>query len=686
MGFLLYFLFGSPWYPESRLVIQGVAEGTGAAVRARWESGEGFNTYERRHFALNTTWPRGIPEHSITIKRTGIKGGGSLDSDVRIKAIRLDDQHHVNLRRFTGGSVGMDDHGALRLKENGAEIRVSVTARHHIQIELVTNNASGAAQIRINDRVGTYDLYTHNEEIRTRKIDFWILDPGGAFQITFPVPRYPIRTMVVESAGKNRSVTINRVSLISSNEKRVLFFKKPPVGTVILRDFDKGRKRFFHPIRFGFQILFAALSTWITFGLLRQMRRYRSLRHLFVEEKRWIFWAMALGAIVVFSLWLVAFWPGVMSIDSLKIWRAAKLPGYFLNDHPILNVIFYMYLMHIYDHMAVVPVTHILLSGILGAYIFYTLFKMGVHWMLLAPFFLLFVFSVPVGLYNIVLWKDIPFAILVTFWGFMLAKMYHEKKTGTLSISLEKWVVLGLLGLSLALFRHNGIIYLFIIPVLFAALGIVSVKKLFISTLLISVLSGIVVVFGLAKLRVLDSAYLLNKGKHYLGTFKSMSFEKIVGRAASKYFYILNINQKDSKWDLWHYYLRDRYAYDNFLYPVGWNDVYPYLKPNRYPSKSLNRLAMKIYRKSYESPWVYLTWNPFYMLGIFLLNIFLFWLFPLSAVFSFFIFIQIAALLTIYVFNWRYYYFAVFSFYFLIPLMTVDLRNRFQCIKRKGAE
>jgi len=92
-----------------------------------------------------------------------------------------------------------------------------------------------------------------------------------------------------------------------------------------------------------------------------------------LNEQRYIFWIFWLGAIITFSLWLAAFWPGVMSIDSLKIWRAAKLPEIYLNDHPFLNVIFYMYLIQFWDNIAVVPVAHILFISLLTAAVFFYL-------------------------------------------------------------------------------------------------------------------------------------------------------------------------------------------------------------------------------------------------------------------------------------------------------------------------
>ena len=162
--------------------------------------------------------------------------------------------------------------------------------------------------------------------------------------------------------------------------------------------------------------------------------------------------------------WLIVFWPGVMSVDSLKVWRAARLPDVFLNDHPLLNVILYKYLLHLWDNIAIVPLFHILLLSTLLSSIFFSLYRQKVTLIFLVPCYLCLVFSIPVGLYNIVLWKDIPFGILVIFWAFTLSDLYRKKIDGCFSISYEKMIVFFLLYLALGFIRHNGMLYLIVIP------------------------------------------------------------------------------------------------------------------------------------------------------------------------------------------------------------------------------
>ena len=667
VGLLLYFVFGSGWYPLTELVIKGIAPEPGTNLVVRWESGEGFNDYERKQFNLNTVWPEGVPEHKLTIRRVG--------KTVRLTGIRLDNRRDLPLKDLIAETAIIDEEGFLKFKKDGAEIQLDVTAKHEIRFSFFSNNYSGSAEIEINGKIRKYDFYTQYDTIRPREINYWIIGPDGSFEITMPIPRYKIRTLVIGSADGATPIHFQSVSLKHQDGHKNFTTGSQPAPNIILKDLNGGLKQYWHAGRFIFQCIFAAISTWIFFALWRLFRKMGSLRSMILNDRRYIFWLLFGGAILSFSIWLVAFWPGVMSVDSLKVWRAAKIPGFFLNDHPILNVVFYMYLMHIWDNVAVVPITQIVLVSLLGSHIFFSLYRKGIRLAALLPFYLLFIFSIPVGLYNIVLWKDIPFALLVTFWAYMLADMFYQKRKQTLSVSTHRWAALFLLYLSLALVRHNGALYLLVVPLMLMATGIISVKQVAIAVVILSSI-GAAGFFTLRfRTKATNSHYFLGMASGFLNQIRQQPLGQVIKRAAANYFFILNINQKDSKWDLWHFYLRDRHAY-GFLKQVGWNDVYPYLKPNQYPVKWLHDLGLKIYKQTYKIPWVYLTWNPVYMLGLFLMAIVLFWIFPMSAIFSLFVVSQIIALLLIFSLNWRYFYFAVFSSYFLIPLMILDFRNK----------
>ncbi|MCI5209797.1 MAG: hypothetical protein D3910_13620 [Candidatus Electrothrix sp. ATG2] len=149
---------------------------------------------------------------------------------------------------------------------------------------------------------------------------------------------------------------------------------------------------------------------------------------------------------------------------------------------------------------------------------------------------------------------------------------------------------------------------------------------------------------------------------------------------------LLDLKKNRHVSDLWHYYLGDRYAY-SLLRQTGWNDSHKYSSSETdslFPS--LRAAIHKVYEKSLEYPWIYFSWNPFWLLYLFPLSMLLYRLFPFSALFSSVILIQIISLLFLvgtvhWRLNWRYYYFALLGGYFLLPLLLLD--SRFLLLKKR---
>ena len=195
-----------------------------------------------------------------------------------------------------------------------------------------------------------------------------------------------------------------------------------------MKDLNPKLKRFFSFPRFIVQIVSAMITTWVLFGIVSFSFSIGGWKDLFFRERRYLFWGMLLSSSAIFFVWQFAFWPGIMSTDSLKIWRAAQIPGLFLGDHPPLNVILYEYLSYIWNNPAVVPLFQNVITSLLTAYIFFKLYRWGLPLFILIPGYLIIVFSVPIGLYNAVMWKDIPYAVLVVFLGFRLADLSFKKR------------------------------------------------------------------------------------------------------------------------------------------------------------------------------------------------------------------------------------------------------------------
>ena len=174
----------------------------------------------------------------------------------------------------------------------------------------------------------------------------------------------------------------------------------------------------------------------------------------------------------------------------------------------------------------------------------------------------------------------------------------------------------------------------------------------------------------------LKDVYFVNQTSYHLnqvwkkvtpGDFKS---------AASNYLGIFDVNQKKMQWDHVHMTMYGRYNYD-FLKKTGWSDVYSYIPlPRSNIQKALVKKLWMIYKKSYMEPWVYLTWNPIYMLLLIPFIPLLSKQLPMTSVYSLFVLSQVAVLVLLEIFNWRYYYFFYLSLFFIIPMVITDFRRK----------
>lgn len=675
---LAWFYFGGSWYPAATLSVSGSVADVQSTVSIRLDSGHGWNRYEWEKYPLQVL-PADADADGIlvVITRTGLRNSASAGKNVVLRNILVDQEQHLPAKEELPPGVELKN-GALRFLENGAALHLKVKPKSSLEFEFPSANSMGIVDVQIGEETTRTDLYSSNDERQwagrnARFVRSWFV-AEDRFTVSMPMPRYGVRMLRVEgdndfslSSVKIETADGEKFQLQSSGLQKVFDF---PVKKI-----SKQLKRSFHPHRLFFQVLFALFSAWLLSRLFLFAGRFNGIKDIFVHEHRYIFWAMLFFSSLLFSFWHIAFWPGVTSNDSLEIWRAAQIPGMYLGDHPPLNVIFYLYLSQFWNNMAIVPVFQNFLTSLLISYIFFSLFRKGMPLYCLLPCYALIAFSLPVGLYTILLWKDVPFALIVVFVGFKLAVFSLEKRNKTLHISKQEWFGLLCLILSLAGFRHNGVLYLFIVPFLLLLFGIVRIRLHVVGIfLLLAVLLGSLFFFfpGNSK----TSGFLASQTKTYL----SQAIDKIsvdyLEQCGKKYLGVFNVNQKDMQWDLVHLCMYGRYQID-FIKAIRWNDVYPYIPlPSDKIKKKFEKGAWALYWNSFKTPWVYFSWNPVYLLPLLPLLPLLFKWLPMTSMFSLYIFIPMAVLVFLNIFNWRYYYFAHLALYFLLPLVLTDFFTR----------
>lgn len=668
--FLLWFAT-TRWYASAELVVQGLAPQGRGIVEVSWDNGSGFNGYEKRRFLLDTTAPKDSGLHTLVIRYTGQRHGASLSADIICDTITVDGKE-LDLFSLPGNGEKIESRQAILLNKPGQGIAVTTKADESIAVRLDTNNQSGVVELEVNGRKITHDLYIANVEARNFTYRYWVVRPDGGFTVRMDLPRYKIKTLLLANGHPTLPLAVERIELHHDKDVRQLF-AGPSMGLAKIgfRGVSAFQQRFFHSWgHLALQAVFAVLSAWAVSGCWRLFRSCQVSGGL-LARRRPVFWCLWTGIAGIFSLWLLAFWPGVMSVDSMKIWRAALLPGVFLNDHPLLNVIFYRYLVGLWNNVAVVPLAHIVtLSGAM-AYFLYRLHRRGLPLWLTGVFAGMAATSIPVGLYNVTLWKDVPFALLIVFWGFTLVELYLQKGEGALRFTWEVILALVLSLLALAFTRHNGLIYVAVGPLYAIILGLVPRRVVVVALSLGGAVIALFLVALASGIGVPGGDYLFSQRAFFLNSLWQRSFADMAALVWENYWGMLDINQKKTSWDLWHYFLGDRTAYD-FLIHAGWSDVFGYLPAERFLPR-LSEVAMAVYHLSCQAPWVYLSWNPVHVLVLLPAAVMCTKKLPLSAIFASFLLVQVLALLLIDVMNWRYYYFVVLGGYVLLPLLVLDV-------------
>lgn len=664
------------WYPTASLFVNGTAPDSSSQISIKWDSGEGLNGYEWERFSLQELSAKaereGVP---VRITRTGERSPASLDPEISLRSIYIDSQPYILQAEQLPSGIELSS-GKYVFKKDGASLNFLVQPKSHIRFEFPKFNGAGKVDVQIGENVTQYDLYASNNksqwgESYAQIVNSWFVTESGNFTISMSMPRYPVKSLRIRSKGK---VSISSLMIKTAEGKRINVNAGVASHRGIdysMHDADRQLRKHYHPERFLLQVVFSFLAACTLICVFSFVSRFRGVRDFFIAEQRYLFWLMLGCSCVVFFLWHLSFWPGVMSNDSLEVWRATQIPGMYLGDHPPLNVILYFLLSQLWNNPAVVPFVQNFCTSLLVAYIFFSLFRRGLPLYCLVPCYALVVFSVPVGLYSIILWKDVPFALTVVFLGFTLARLYRDKQQDKLPVSWKNWLLIFCLTLLLVGLRHNGVLYLFIVPFIIVLSGLIKIRLLvigglFAGTLLVG--GAFFVIPGLSS----QSSYLTGQTQRYLNQAVNQFSYKYIQKSAKKYLGIFDVNQKEMQWDLVHLCMYGRYTND-FLRELRWNDVYPYLrKPSNSIVKKIKGMAWKIYWKTYEKPWVYFSWNPVFMLLLYPVLPLFYRRFPMAAIFSLSVMIPMAVLVFLGIFNWRYYYFAHLSSYFLLPMVFAD--------------
>ena len=676
LGLLIYFIWNSSWHLPSQLIIKGRVQ-LPAEVQVNWDSGSGFNDMESADLVFGNPVKTNVRSGVVKIRRIGRSHPAARSNDVWIKAVkRSEDDRPMPLTSFASQEdVELTADGDLHLKKDGTMLTVPA-GKDHTVIDFAMNDYSGFVEIDLDGDKRLYELYAEQPQDRRVERSNEIFAPGD-FIAKMSLPQYDIHHLQIKAKEGLQTFRIDSITILSQKGEMIL----PVQGGEIFSDIyflkvPRNTKQFFHLFLFTQQVCFAALCTYFLMSLWRFVQSRGGVKLILIGEKRIIFWLMFSVSSICFSLWLLAYWPGHLTSDSIHIWWAAKNPEYFLHEHPFVNILYYRFLQQIWNHFAVVGLFQIVATSFLGSYIFYSVYKNKLPFVLIIPFYLWFITSVPIGLYNITLWKDVPFALLVVFWAYYFVRMrlnkghrfYNEPRIGFLTLLL--------LLLSVSLFRYNGLIYLILIPFGIAVYQRASLKKIVVVFLVVFLITsaGILSTGIIAK-----SDFVLGLTKKFAIVLWNANIFTTMNNIVVQYPHILEDQNKytwyrDDGVVVWHNTFLKKKNYHIF---VKYYDYRP-------KSDAIFHLLNGVLKSSHASPYVWFTWNPFYLLYLFLLGIFYKW-FPLVSAYGYVLLTQAFFLLLFLMgihgspdFDWRYNYYLFLAGFFLIPLIMLDIKGTWQ--------
>lgn len=159
-------------------------------------------------------------------------------------------------------------------------------------------------------------------------------------------------------------------------------------------------------------------------------------------------------------IYLLAYYPGVMTDDSFTQWN--QMEKFKFNDwHPAFSTLFNWLITRIWHSpAAIVFVNSLLFSGVFAA-ITVWLKSLGLDNRILIVISLVFIINPVNGIMAVTVWKDIPYSISLLWLTYLAMKVVYSEGCWLHSIR-NKMIFSGSLVFA-ALIRHNGIVPLMLV-------------------------------------------------------------------------------------------------------------------------------------------------------------------------------------------------------------------------------
>jgi hypothetical protein len=164
-------------------------------------------------------------------------------------------------------------------------------------------------------------------------------------------------------------------------------------------------------------------------------------------------WAVII--ILCLSFYLIAYYPGAMSSDSISQW-SQMIEFRFNNWHPIISSLFYYICTRVWYSPASVVVAHIFILTAIFLSGVYVLIRMNISKVIISICLIVFALYPANGLMAINLWKDVMYSYMLLWMTIILLQIVYSKGNWLNSNVHKAFFIVNSLGV--LLFRHNGML------------------------------------------------------------------------------------------------------------------------------------------------------------------------------------------------------------------------------------
>ncbi len=177
----------------------------------------------------------------------------------------------------------------------------------------------------------------------------------------------------------------------------------------------------------------------------------------------WAWLKYALPCYAVWLLYLLAFWPGSMSPDSMDQWKEV-LNTHFTDWNPAFHTMTIWLVTRVWQSPAMAVIVQIAALGSVAGWSLSVLERYGVPRCVLWISCLVFALLPVNGLMAVTLWKDIAYSTSLLALTTLLFHIVMSR--GQWLEKPRAWLWLGLVLFLVALYRHNGMVPAFITPLM----------------------------------------------------------------------------------------------------------------------------------------------------------------------------------------------------------------------------